>query len=217
MIRHKSNGIERRAPFFGLLRAAAARKLRHRGLSGRLFKAWQRVRITPLAFVVHSDAFLLLAVCFNHRAVAFDDRQVEEAAALLTPDPQSRLMKSVHQFLNVTFTEPSTKVTRGCGIGNPLSSQGIRIGFVVSSQFEMFQAGASGEQVEGNVEHMIGFGIRHVKLKDGTAAIDAVRDAQLPNQSLRDANPPACYGLSLLRHFIVHGRNFSSIALESQK
>ncbi|MAX40128.1 MAG: hypothetical protein CME33_26610 [Gimesia sp.] len=53
---------------------------------------------------------------------------------------------------------------------------------------------------------MVGFGIRHVKHKDRTAAIDALRNAQLPNQLLRDANSPAGNGLSLFRQFIFHVR-----------
>tara|TARA_R100001480_G_scaffold80963_1_gene90103 strand:- start:533 stop:862 length:330 start_codon:yes stop_codon:yes gene_type:complete len=70
----------------------------------------------------------------------------------------------------------------------------------------MFQAGASSEQVEGDVEHMVGFGIRHVKHKDRTATIDALHNAQLPNQPLRDANSPTRNDLSLFRQFIFHVR-----------
>ena len=143
-----------------------------------------------MAFVIHADAFLLLAVSFHHRAVAFDDGQVEEAVGLLLPDFQTRFMQSVHQLLNLSFTEPSTKIAGRCGIRNPLSSQSIKIRFVVSSQLKMFQTGASSEQVESNFEHMIGFRIRHAKLEDRTASIDALRDPQLPNQLLRDTNSP---------------------------
>ena len=146
--------------------------------------------VPPLAFLIHADAFLLFAVSFHHRAVAFDDGQVEEAVGLLLPDFQMRFIQSALQFLYVSFTEPSTKIAGRSGIRNPLSSQSIKIRFVISSQLKMFQTGASIEQVESNIEHMIGFRIRHAKLEDRTAAIDALRDPQLPNQLLRDINSP---------------------------
>jgi hypothetical protein len=144
--------------------------------------------VTPLPFVIQADALLLLTTGFDHCAVALDNRQVEETVGVLLPDLQPRFMKSVHQILNLPFTEPSAEVPRRCGIGNALSSQGIEIRFIVASQFEMLQAGSSGEPVESNVEDMIGFGIRHMKFKNWTAAIDAVSNTELPDHLLRDTN-----------------------------
>ena len=70
----------------------------------------------------------------------------------------------------------------------------------------MLQTGSSGEHVESNVEDMIGFGIRHVKFENWTAAIDAECNAELPDHLLRDTNSASCDGLSLLCQFVTHGR-----------
>ena len=44
--------------------------------------------------------------------------------------------------------------------------QGIEIDFVVAPQFEMLQTRAAGQQVVGDVQHVIGFGVGQIILNN---------------------------------------------------
>lgn len=148
---------------------------------------WRHRRIkppsaAPLAFVVHADALLLLAAGFHHRPVGFNDRLIDEGFRLLTPDDKTRFMESFLQRENIELRKPSAEVSRSRGIRNALSPQRIEIRFVVASQFQMLQTRTARQQIERNVEHMIGFTVRQVKPEDRTLPVDASRDIQLPHK-----------------------------------
>ncbi len=70
--------------------------------------------------------------------------------------------------------------------------------FIVSSQFEMFQARVASEEIEGDVEHMIGFGVRHVHIEDRTTAIDGLGEPDLSDHLLHNREPAAVNGVRFI-------------------
>jgi len=69
------------------------------------------MEITPLLLIIQADAFFLFARCFDHCAVAFDDRHVEEAVRLLLPDFDSRFVDRVHQSVDSRRRKTSTEIS----------------------------------------------------------------------------------------------------------
>ena len=53
---------------------------------------------------------------------------------------------------------------------------------MVAPQFKMFQTGAASEDIESDVEHMIGFGIRHVHFENLAMPVDRFGKPELPDQ-----------------------------------
>ncbi len=53
----------------------------------------------------------------------------------------------------------------------------------------MLQTLAASEQIEGDVEHVVGFTVRQPQLKDRTQPVDAVGDAQLSHELLNHSDP----------------------------
>ena len=95
--------------------------------------------IAPLAFVIHTNAFLLLAAGFHHRPVGFNDRLIEERVRLLPPDLQSRLMEGFLQREDIELRKTSTEISRRRGVWNALSPERIEIRVVIAAQFQMLQ------------------------------------------------------------------------------
>ena len=70
--------------------------------------------------------------------------------------------------------EAAAEVTRSGGVGDSLGSQGVKIDLIVASQFEVFDVLAAGEDVEGNVEDMVGFVVRQMPLEEVKVAVDVL-------------------------------------------
>ena len=64
------------------------------------------------------------------------------------------------------FGEAAAEVPFGGGVGEPLGAQGVEVDLVVASQFEVFDAFAAGEEVEGDVQDVVGFVIGEMPLED---------------------------------------------------
>jgi hypothetical protein len=91
---------------------------------------------------------------------------------LLLPDPKPHLVDYLHQDLDVPWAETTAKVPRRRGIGNPLRAQRIEIDLVVAQELEVLQTPPVGQEVVGDVEHVIGLVVGQVHLQQLQAAID---------------------------------------------
>ena len=116
---------------------------------------------------------------------------VEEVGGLLGPDPQSRLIDGVHQGHDVGFGEAAAEVPFGGGVGEPLGVQGVEVNLVVASEFEVFDAFAAGEDVEGDVQDMVGFVIGEMPLEDMEVVVDVADQADPARQQGMAPMPPA--------------------------
>ena len=167
--------------------------------------------------MIQADVFLLLPRCFNHRAVAFDNRHVEKTVGLLLPDFDTRVVDRIHQTIDILWRKASAEISGCRGIGNPLSSQQTKIGFIVASQFKMLKTCSASEDVKRNVQHMIGFRVRHVHFEDAAVAVDAFRQTNLTHHLLHKSKPPTTDGLCSVSKFqrcrrtSQHGRLYEAL------
>ena len=92
----------------------------------------QQGMIAPFAVVRHIDALLALSRGFYNRAIRFDEGLFKKGVRLLLPDGDPLGIDDIHQRVNTFRLEASQKITSGGGIGNPLRSQNIEVGFVVA-------------------------------------------------------------------------------------
>jgi len=102
----------------------------------------------------------------DDRTISVDDRFLEELLGLLVPDAEAGLVEGVHQVQDVAPAESPTEVSRGGGIGDPHGAQGIEVDLVVASQFEMLELVSPGQDVEGDVQDVIGFMVRQVPFEE---------------------------------------------------
>src|SRR5439155_6496085 len=96
----------------------------------------------------------------------------KELGRLPGPDPRPRLIDGVHQGHDIGFGEPAAEVARGGGVGDAPGTQGIEVDLVVAPQFEVLDPLAAGEDVEGDVQDVVGFVVRQVSLEEVEAAVD---------------------------------------------
>ena len=135
--------------------------------------------VAPDAVVGHVDPLFARGIRGHDRAISVDERLVEECGRLLFPDTEPGLIDSVHQIQNIPALEPPAEIAGGGGIGNPLGPQGIEVDLVVTSQFEMLELVSSGQDVEGDVQHVIGLMVRQVTLEEMEPAVDVVNQSAL--------------------------------------
>ena len=159
--------------------------------------------VAPLAFVVDVDALFALAVGFHHRAVSIDDRFVEECLGLLAPDLQPRGIEHFQQGEDRPRRKPPAEVAGRGGIGNPPRAERVQVDFVVTPQFQMFQAGAAGQQVVGHVQHVVRFAVRQIEFEDWHVSVDRRIQSQLLDELLHQADAAGADGLRTLGDFVV--------------
>ena len=150
----------------------------------------QRV-IAPLALVGDVHALLALAGGFDHRAVGVDDGFVEERSGCCRQTFSRVSLKISCKQIDVRPCEAAAEVARRGGIGNAPGAQGIEIGLVVAEQFQMFQARAAGQQVVGDVQHVVGLVVGQMDLQQAEAAVDGLGEPELPHQQCMAPMPPA--------------------------
>ncbi len=129
---------------------------------GRVGQRDEQGMITPDPVVIDVNALLALGVGWNHRAVGFDDRCVEEFGGLLSPDAQPRPINEIHQVQDVSHGEAAAEVAGGGRVWDTLSSERVEIHHIIASQFEVFEALAADENIEGDVQDMVGIVIGEV-------------------------------------------------------
>ena len=166
------------------MRRAVAGAIEQEQRFGRVGQRDQQGMVAPLAVVGDVHAVLALGVGGHDGAIGIQDRFVEELGRLLSPDPEPSLVDGVHQAQDVGFGEAAAEVPGGGGVGNALGTQGVEIDLVVASQFEMLDPGAPSQDVEGDVEDVVGFVIGEVAFEKMEVSVDAGDQAGL-QQDLR--------------------------------
>ena len=142
-------------------------------------------------------ALLALAGGFDHRAVSFDDGFVEERLGLLPPDFQPHGVEHVLQAIDVGRVEAAAKIACGSGIGNAARTENIEVGLITTEQFQVFQARPSGEQVVGDIEHVVRIEVRQMDLQQAKASIDGLVKSKFLHQQVDGSDTsggrgPAC-------------------------
>ena len=137
--------------------------------------------IAPGAVVGDIDALFALGVGADEGAVDVDDSLVKEVDRLLGPDALAGAVDGIHEIQDVTPAEPTTEVARGGGVGDSLCIQGVEISLVVAEPFDMLKLGAAGQDVQGDVQDMVGLVVGAMVFEQMQVVID-----------VSDQSSPAC-------------------------
>ena len=93
---------------------------------GRVGQRDQQRMVAPLGFMIDVHSGFALAVRLGHRAIAVDDRFLEERLGLLPPHLEPGFVECFLQQMDVPFGEPPAKVASRRGIGNPPRAKASR-------------------------------------------------------------------------------------------
>src|ERR1035441_7692146 len=76
----------------------------------------------------------------------------------------------------------------GVGSGNALGAEGIEKGGVVAAQLDVLETRAVAQSVHGEIENVIGVGIRQVQFEDVQLSIDGFDQADVLGQFVQQGN-----------------------------
>ncbi len=116
--------------------------------------------ITILAVVGEVHPLFALGLAAHDSSIGAHDRLLEELLRLLSPDSEPGLIDGVHQGEDVALGETAAEVPLGGRVRDSLGSQRIEVDLIVAPQFEVFDALAASEDVEGDVQDIVGFVVR---------------------------------------------------------
>ena len=88
----------------------------------------------------------------------------------------------VHQGEDIGLGEAAAEVAGGGRVGDAFGSQGVEVDLVVAPQFEVFDALAAGEDIEGDVQDMVGFVVGQMPLEQVKIAVDILDESDLLSQ-----------------------------------
>ena len=146
---------------------------------------------------------LALGVGLDERAVGVEMASSKNSGGLLGPDPQARLIDGVHQVHDVGLAEAAAEVPGGGGVGDALGAQGIEIDLVVASEFDVFDAFAAGEDVERDVQDVVGFVVGEMPLEDMEHRVDVADQSGLAGQQVHGADATGTEALDAIGQFVV--------------
>ena len=136
-------------------------------------------------------------------AVGVEESFLEELIGLLGPDAEAGTIDGVHQSLDVGRHEAPAEITFGGGIGNSLGAQGVEIDLVVATQFKMFEALATGDDVESDVQDVVGFVVGQMSFEKVEIPIDSVDQADLLSQQKNGTDTAGTEAFDAIGVFVV--------------
>ena len=80
-------------------------------------------------------------------------------------------------------------------LGDTASAQGVEVRFVVTKQFQVFQASSPGQQVVGDVQHVVGLVVGQMDLEQFQVTVDRLIEPELTDQQV-DSSDAAMGGRS---------------------
>ena len=160
--------------------------------------------ITPDTVVGDIDALLALGIGGDEGAVDVDRGLVEERGGLLSPNPLSGSVEGVHEVKDVRQLEPAAEVSRGGGIGNSPGAEGVEIDFVVASPLQMLDLAAAGQDIEGNIQDVIGLVIGKVAFEEMELLIDVPDQSSPASEQQHGADATRPQSLDPLGEFVVN-------------
>ena len=160
--------------------------------------------VTPPAVVADVHSFLALGVGLDDGAIGVQDRLIEKLVRLLSPDPQPRFIDGVHQGEDIGLgREAAAEVPGGRRVGDSFGSQSIEVDLIVASQFEVFDSLAAGEDIECDVQHMVGFVVGQMPLEQMQSAVDFLVELDLLSQQEDGADATGTESPHAIGLFIV--------------
>jgi len=96
----------------------------------------------------------------------------------------------VHQLLGIALGEAAAEVAGGGGTGDAFGSRGIEEDLVITSDLDVLQALATGQEVVGDVQDVVALVVGLVPLQEVEVPIDVVDQSELPGQEVDGPMPP---------------------------
>jgi hypothetical protein len=158
---------------------------------------------TPGAVVGDIDALFALGVGADEGAVDVDESLVKEVDRLLGPDALAGAVDGIHEIQDVTPAEPATEVARGGGVGDSLCIQGVEISLVVAEPFDMLKLGAAGQDVQGDVQDMVGLVVGAMVFEQMQVVIDVSDQSSPACQQEHGADATWAQSLDPIAQFVV--------------
>ena len=186
-----------------LLRGTVAAAIDHEQRFGGVGQRDQERMITVLAVVGEVHPLLTLRVARNDGAIGVQNCFRKELGWLLGPDSSAGLIERVHQAHDIGLKKATTEVTGSGGIGNSFGPQGIEIDFVVAPQLEVFDPLTASEDVEGNVQDVVGFVIGKMDLEKVKIGVDVADQADPVRQQQHDTDAAGAEALDAVGQFVL--------------
>ena len=125
-------------------------------------------------------------------AVGVDDRLLEELrrAARLQTRSRVSLMASIRVTTSCS-AKRRQKSPGGGGVGDALGAQGVEIDLVVAPQFEVLDPLAAGQEVVGDVQHVVGFVVGQMPLEQVEVVVDVADQPGPAGQQVDGADAAA--------------------------
>ena len=127
----------------------------------------------------------------------------KKSAGCCDVDPQPGGIDGLHQVDDVGFVEPPAEVPFGGGVGDAHGAEGIEIDLVVAAQLDVLEMSAAGEDVEGDVQDMVGFVIGEMALEEMELGVDGGDQAGAPCQQEHGADAAGGEAVDALAEFVV--------------
>ena len=155
------------------------------------------------AVVGEVHPLLALAIAGHDAAIGLEDRLGEELGGLLGPDPQPRLIDRVHQGEDIGLGEAAAEVPGGGRVRDAFGPQGVEVDLIVAPQLEVLDAAAAGEEIEGDVQDVVGFVVGQVPLEEVEVAVDLLDQPDLLSQEEEGADAAGTEAAAATGVFVV--------------
>jgi hypothetical protein len=99
--------------------------------------------------------------------------------------PGNVKIEDVHQVDDIGLSELAAKIPGRGRVGNSFGSQSVEVDLVIAQRFEVLDSRAAGEDVETDVQEVVGFVVRKVSLDSETGASDSVSTRNRTLRSLK--------------------------------
>jgi len=159
--------------------------------------------VTPDAVVGDVHAEFALAGRGHERAISVEDGQAKEAGGLVPPNADADIVIDILQSIDVGFGEAPTEIAGGGWIRDALGAQSVEIIDIVASQLDVLQTIAVAQGVGGEVEHMVGFGVRETNLENGKVSVDGVYEAYVACQFVEERDTAIAQTVDTSRDLIA--------------
>jgi len=147
---------------------------------------------------------LHLPISAGHRPVHIDERFGQKALGLLLPDLGSASVDAFLQAQNIRCTKPPGEVSRRGWIGNPLGSQSVEEVFILAAHFDVLQANSPGQNVVGDVQHVIALVVGQMNLEQVQMLVDVLHQSQPLHHRVDSPQPSTTHRPGPASHFIMH-------------
>jgi hypothetical protein len=149
----------------------------------------QRV-VAPDPLVRDAHAGLAFARGGHHRAVHVEiDHLAEQVPASRPPQRRPHRVDRLQQRHDVGFVESAQEVPGRGRIRQQFRTQAVHQRHIVAVTVDVFQPGAAGEHVVGQIQDVVGLGVGHVHRQQVQAGVNTPHQADTREQTMHREQP----------------------------